>query len=261
MLSREIYLKKIEGEILNNIDLGEGMFQLIISAEEIAKKVKPGQFVNIRVQDSLHPFIRRPYSVWNAEDDVIEFLIKVLGSGSRLLYERKRGKIDLLGPLGKPFPEPPSDLEIVLIGGGTGIAPLMYYAKYYSLSSFKIIYGLKTAPSEYLYSRIEDVTRNIFISTEDGSIGFKGLVTDLVKELIRDRYIILEKSMFILCGPLPMLKSFKFLPPERTYVSMEGKMACGFGICMGCAVKSKSGDYYLRTCTEGPMFKLSDIEI
>ncbi len=261
MLSQEIYLERVEGEILNNIDLGNGMFQLVVSAERIARKVKPGQFVNIKVQNSLFPFIRRPYSVWNAEDDVVEFLIKVVGTGSRILYERKRGKIDLLGPLGKAFPDPPSELDIVLIAGGTGIAPLMFYSKYYSITNSILIYGGKTTPPEYLYSRMQEVSENIFVATEDGSFGFKGLVSDLVKELIKEKDIIPEKSMFILCGPHPMLKAFEFLPPDRTYVSMEGKMACGFGICMGCAVKKKGQRGYYRTCTDGPLFKISDIEL
>mgnify|MGYP000352323006 CR=1 FL=1 len=261
MLSQEIYLERIEGEILNNIDLGERMFQLIVSAERIAKKVKPGQFVNIKVQNSLFPFIRRPYSVWNAEDDVVEFLIKILGTGSKLLCERKRGKIDLLGPLGKPFPDPPAEFDIVLIAGGTGVAPLMFYLKYYSIKRGILIYGGKRAPPEYLYLRMQEISEKVFVATEDGSFGFKGFVSELVKELINRGDIILEKSIFILCGPYSMLKAFEFLPSERTYVSMEGKMACGFGICMGCAVKKKGKKGYYRTCTEGPLFKMSDIEL
>ncbi|MEN3046459.1 MAG: dihydroorotate dehydrogenase electron transfer subunit [Candidatus Hydrothermales bacterium] len=255
-------MKKIEGEILNNIDLGEGMFHLIVSAEEIAKRAKPGQFVNIRILDTLCPFIRRPYSIWSAEGDVIEFLIKVSGLGSRLLSERKRGKIDLLGPLGRAYPEPNfGDNETVLIGGGTGIAPLMFYVKYYSLTNFKFIYGAKTCPPDYLISRLGEIIGDFLVSTEDGSLGFKGLVVDYVKELIRDGYIDPQKSIFILCGPLAMLKSFQFLPPENTYVSMEGKMACGFGVCMGCAVKRRDGKGYLRTCTDGTIFRLLDIEL
>ncbi|MEN3044278.1 MAG: dihydroorotate dehydrogenase electron transfer subunit [Candidatus Hydrothermales bacterium] len=254
-------MKKIEGEILNNIDLGEGMFHLVVSAQELARRVKPGQFVNIKILDSLYPFIRRPYSVWSAEDDVVEFLIKVSGLGSKLLSERKRGKIDLLGPLGRAFPEPTFDGKIVLIGGGTGIAPLMFYVRYYNLNDFKLIYGSKTFPPDYLVSRLGEIKGDFLISTEDGSYGFKGLVVDYVKVLIKEGYIDPQKSIFIICGPLAMLKSFQFLPPENTYVSMEGRMACGFGVCMGCAVKRRKEGGYLRTCTDGPLFRFSDIEL
>ncbi len=261
MLSQEISLEKIEGEILNNIDMGDGLFHLVISAEKIARKAKPCQFVNIKVLNSFFPLIRRPYSIWNAEEEVVEFLIKVIGTSSRILYERKRGKIDLLGPLGKPFPLFPSGFDVVLIGGGTGIAPLMFYSKYHSIKNSILIYGGKTSPPDYLSLRMGEVSGKTFIATEDGSSGFKGLVSELVKELIRENKIIPENSIFIICGPYPMLKAFDFLPPERSYVSMEGRMACGFGICMGCAVKKKKEKGYYRTCIEGPLFKLSDIEI
>ncbi len=257
----EIYLNPVQGEILNNIDLGDGMFQLVVSAQEIADRVKPGQFVSIKVQEGFHPLIRRPYSVWNAEEGTLEFLIKVVGTGSKILYGRKRGKIDMLGPLGKPFPEPPYDTDVVVIAGGTGIAPLMFYLKYHSIPKSILIYGAKTSPSDYLYSRMQEVCDNIFISTEDGSFGYKGLVSELVEELIKTKEVVPEKSIFFLCGPHGMLKSLDFLPHERTYVSMEGVMACGFGICMGCAVKKRNKKGYFRTCVEGPLFKLKDIEL
>ncbi|MEO0231141.1 MAG: dihydroorotate dehydrogenase electron transfer subunit [candidate division WOR-3 bacterium] len=248
-----------KAEIINIIDLDKDYYEIILSSPQISKLAKPGQFVNIKIQEGDFPLLRRPFSIWSAKENYIELLIKEIGIGTKILRKEKKGKISVIGPLGKPFPSPQKDDIIVLLGGGTGIVPLCFYAE--KIENKKIFFiGFKHSPNPYILKRIEEISDKIFISTEDGSFGFKGILSELFKEEIED--IDSEKTKYFLCGPYEMLKTFeKILPIDRTFVSLEGIMGCGFEICMGCAVKKRDEDRYIRVCKEGPLFLLKDVEI
>ncbi len=249
-----------KSEIINLIDLGKDYYHIVISSPAISKLARPGQFVNIKVTGSLFPLLRRPFSIWSAKENYIEVLCKEVGIGTKFLREKKFGRLSLLGPLGKPFPEPSPEDTIVLLGGGTGIAPLSFYAERISENKKIFLAGFKHLPSSYLLRRMEEVCETLLIATEDGSMGFKGLLSELIEKEFKN--IESEYTKYFICGPYPMLKVFeKTLPHERTFVSLEGIMACGFGICMGCAVRKKGEDRYLRTCTDGTLFSLKDIEL
>ncbi len=248
-----------KAEIINIIDLDRDYYEMILSSPQISKLAKPGQFINIKVQEGDFPLLRRPFSIWSAKENYIELLIKERGTGTKILRKEKKGKISVIGPLGKPFPSCEKNDTIVLIGGGTGIVPLCFYAE--RIENKKIFFmGFKYSPNPYILKRVEEISDKIFISTEDGSFGFKGILTTLFKEEFEK--IDSEKTKYFLCGPYEMLKNFeKILPPQRSYVSLEGIMGCGFEICMGCAVKKRGEDRYIRVCKEGPLFLLKDIEI
>jgi len=248
-----------KSEIINLINLDKDYYQIILSSTKISKIAKPGQFINIKIQEGDFPLLRRPFSIFSAKEGYIELLIKEVGIGTRILRKEKTGKISILGPFGKPFFIPEKDDIIVLIGGGTGIAPLYFYGEV--IENKKIFFaGFKTIPNSYILKKLEEISEKIFISTEDGTLGFKGLLTSLFKKEFED--IESEKTKYFLCGPYEMLKAFeKILPNERTFVSLEGMIGCGFGICMGCAVKKKGEEKYLRVCKEGPLFSLKEIEL
>jgi len=248
-----------KSEIINLINLDKDYYQIILSSTKISKIVKPGQFINIKIQEGDFPLLRRPFSIFSAKERYIELLIKEVGIGTRILRKEKTGKVSLLGPFGKPFFIPEKDDIIVLIGGGTGIAPLHFYGEV--IENKKIFFaGFKTIPNSYILKKLEEISEKIFISTEDGTLGFKGILTSLFEKEFKD--IESEKTKYFLCGPYEMLKAFeKILPSERVFVSLEGMIGCGFGICMGCAVKKKGEEKYLRVCTEGPLFPLKEIEL
>lgn len=248
-----------KAEIVNIIDLNRDYYEMILFSPQISKLARPGQFINIKVQEGDFPLLRRPFSIWSAKENYIELLIKEIGIGTKILRKERRGKISVIGPLGKPFPFPEKSEVIVLIGGGTGIVPLCFYAE--KIENKKIFFmGFKHSPNSYILKRVEEISDKIFISTEDGSFGFKGILSDLFEEEFKK--IDSEKTKYFLCGPYEMLKVFeKILPLERSYVSLEGIMGCGFEICMGCAVKKRGEDKYIRVCKEGPLFLLKDIEI
>lgn len=249
-----------EAEIINLIDLDRRYYQIVLSSPRISEIAKPGQFVNIKITESYFPLLRRPFSIWSAKENYIEILCKEVGIGTKLLRQKRCGKISVIGPLGKPFPEPSSDDVIVLIGGGTGIVPLSFYAERITDNRKLFFAGFKYFPPSYLVRRLEEVSEILLISTEDGSVGFKGLLSELVKKEFKT--IESQNTKYFVCGPHPMLKAIEsILPSERTYVSLEGIMACGFGICMGCAVKKKGENKYMRTCVDGPVFSLKDIEL
>ncbi|MGB9823896.1 MAG: dihydroorotate dehydrogenase electron transfer subunit [Candidatus Hydrothermia bacterium] len=210
--------------------------------------VKPGQFFEIRVREDFEPFLSRPFSVFFSSGEEIWFLIKIVGKGTRILSELKNGDtLSLLGPLGNGFPEVESP---VLVAGGSGIAPLYFYATLRGFKSFS--WGLPSLPSKEFLRLFEGL--NIEIFTEDGSSGKKGLVTEGLK--------IGEGDILFACGPIPMIKALKEkVPHEQSFVSMESVMACGFGICFGCAIKKRNAPGYFRVCKDGPVFRLSDIDI
>jgi dihydroorotate dehydrogenase electron transfer subunit len=136
------------------------------------------------------------------------------------------------------------------VAGGSGIAPLFFYATLKGFKSF--LWGLDSLPSKEFLRLFEGLKIEIF--TEDGSSGKKGFVTEGVE--------ISEEDTVFACGPIPMIKALKEkVPPEKSFVSVESVMACGFGICFGCAIKKRNAPGYFRVCKDGPIFKLSDIEI
>lgn len=247
-------------EIINLIDLDRKYYQVILSSPEISRIAKPGQFVNLRVIEGYFPLLRRPFSIWSAKENYIEILCKEVGIGTKLLRKKRYGKISIIGPLGKPFPQPSPEDIVVLIGGGTGIVPLSFFAEKITENRKFFFAGFKHLPPSYLVRRLEEISETLLISTEDGSMGFRGLLSELIEKEFKT--IESENTKYFICGPHEMLKTMEgILPPDRTFVSLEGIMACGFGICMGCAVKKKGENKYLRTCIDGPVFPLSEVEL
>lgn len=241
-------MQLLRPRIIDKIFFSENLFLLVLEYLS-TETIKPGQFFAIKVTNSFDPLLRRPFSVFDVQRDSISFLIQVKGKGTKLLKEKKIGDIlDILGPLGKPYPAIEAPF---LIAGGTGIAPLNFYARFNKIKG--ALWGLRTKPNPHLVELIKNNIPELEITTEDGSSGRKGLVTD---------YIPLNNKNYLVCGPMPMIeKILQILPKERTWVSLEGMMGCGFGICMGCAVRKKREPGYYRICTEGPLFRADSILI
>ncbi|MBL7081099.1 MAG: dihydroorotate dehydrogenase electron transfer subunit [Candidatus Omnitrophica bacterium] len=281
-MAKRIFQTKTK--ILSNICVGERFYKLTFLAPGIARCARPGQFLNIRISEEYTPFLRRPFSIHklvhssklivhsqrkNLKADGIEILYEVVGKGTEILSEKKPGEyLDVLGPLGNGFNLSAIryPLSAILVGGGIGVAPLLFLAQklieYYPLSAIRyplVLIGAKTKKEILCKKEFESLGCRVKISTDDGSSGFKGKVTDLLKHLLRAKSY--QRGTIYACGPKPMLKEITLL--SRQYgipgqISLDEYMACGMGVCLGCLVETYEGRKLV--CRDGPVFDTSIIK-
>jgi dihydroorotate dehydrogenase electron transfer subunit len=227
----------------------------------------------LKVSDNESPLLRRPFSVYKSyprhhpeveRKGSFSILYRKVGKGTQKMIEFRKGqKVDMIGPLGNGFTFPARSLtNIILIGGGVGIVSLYPLAETLRARNMIVFIGGKTPNDVLCVGDFRKLNSNIFIATEDGSLGYKGTVIDLFMSQRRklrsgDPYIIYS------CGPLEMLKGLATaIKYERLFceVSLESRMACGFGACWGCVVKTNDPKTpYQRICKDGPVFDLNNI--
>ncbi|NVM22202.1 MAG: dihydroorotate dehydrogenase electron transfer subunit [Desulfobacterales bacterium] len=231
---------------------------------ELAGIASPGQFVMVRIAEQRIPLLRRPFSIHNsvtAHNEIrgFEILYKVVGQGTRAMSGLKAGDVlDVLGPLGNGFACPEGIREVFLVAGGIGVAPLYYLACFldeHKAVSPHVFLGGRSAGDILCHGSFESMGVKVSITTEDGSLGEKGVVTSLVEKAIQ---INGKPDIIYACGPTPMLKAISDIAASYDIgcqISLETVMACGFGVCLGCAVeKACSPGSYLHACTDGPVF-------
>lgn len=235
-------------------------FHFAIEAPEIGRAARPGQFVMVKVADGGFPLLRRPLGIHNANEAGLELFFKVAGRGTEVLSRKKRGdRIDLIGPLGKGFTIP-SDAKgktAYLVGGGRGIAPLYYLARELVRASLRplVLYGGRCLTDIPLRERFGAAGIDFLCSTDDGSFGFAGLVTELAALELDKK----KPAMIYACGPDPMMKALAAVAAKHgvpAEFSLESVMGCGIGACWGCVhrIRSESGDGWVKICEEGPVF-------
>ncbi|MCM1377152.1 MAG: dihydroorotate dehydrogenase electron transfer subunit [Clostridium sp.] len=217
----------------------------------------PGQFVNISVPGK---FLRRPISIadWNMADDSLLLLYDVVGAGTEIMSEMKSGeRLDVLCPLGNGFDTSVELHRPILLGGGIGCAPMLGLARELKEKGKEptVALGFNTRADVILREELEALGIAFHVATADGSEGVQGFVTDLYQELSEKREPIgeLPFDYFYACGPNPMLKAVCQKLDIPGEVSLDERMGCGFGACMGCTIKTVDGPK--RTCKEGPVFK------
>lgn len=243
--------------------LTEENVRLTLQSDEIASVAKAGQFVMIRTAMGKDPLLRRPFSIHQTSSNgTIQILFKVTGRGTSLLAHAKVGEeLSVFGPLGHGFDIRP-DKPACLIGGGMGIAPMLFLAK--SICQQKkgvtediILFGGRNKSEvEPLAGDFEQFGMRLQTATDDGSYGQKGFVTELVKDLDLP-----ANSVVYACGPEAMMKAlneFCEIKGLECQVSVESVMACGMGACLGCNIPAKSGEY-VHVCFEGPVFQAEDL--
>jgi dihydroorotate dehydrogenase electron transfer subunit len=283
---------QIKARILYNKRTRKDYYEIALSAPQIAKSALPGQFVNIKVTDGLEPLLRRPLSIHRVsyksqiprqrskEKKYIVILYEAVGKGTEILSQKKAGEyLDVIGPLGKgfDFQTPcPKPRTLILVSGGMGSAPLVFLAEKLAYRkdkrelrlSAKVLIGAKTKDDILCEKEFKELGCEIKIATDDGSRGFKGKVTELLKSILP--LTISNKPLVIYaCGPSPMLKEISSISKGQgipAQVSLEAHMACGIGACMGCVVKvtglrsQVTGQFeYKRVCKEGPVFEANEI--
>lgn len=223
-----------------------------------------GQFLEIRVTDEIEPLLRRPISIYNIDRDIVEFVFQVKGKGTKILSSREEGeRIDILGPLGQGTFKFEDKENIAIIGGGIGIFPLYELAKEAkSNAKINMYLGFRNKELVVLEEEYKKLSDKFVLTTDDGSYGEKGLAINFLKEDLKKENI----DAIFACGPLPMLRAVKELAKETQIpcqISLEERMGCGLGVCLGCAVKVNDGDQtvYTHVCKAGPVFDSNDVEI
>ena len=254
----------ISAEILQTEEIAPGIYEVQVSAPEICRTAVPGQLLHIKASENMGLILRRPISIAGAdrESGTLEFLIRVQGEGTRFLASRRRGdKLDLLGPLGKGFSMGEQYKNVVLIGGGIGCFPLLFLAKELKHAKIHTFLGFKTKNEVVLEEDFSRLSSQITIATDDGTYGYSGLVTKPLDENLA----LSKPDIIYACGPKPMLKAVKGIAAKMNIpcqISLEEKMACGVGACLGCAckIKSDSGEWeYKHVCKDGPVFWADEV--
>lgn len=240
--------------IMRNDKIAKDTYRMQLQGK-IAQDMKPGQFVNIKVDGYM---LRRPISICSVESKN-EFVIvyKVVGDGTKVLSELSaRRMLDVFGPLGSSYPIHEELDEVLLIGGGVGVPPLYELAKQYRAinKTVYVVLGFNDAASVFYVNEFERLGANVVVATMDGSYGVKGTVMDAIKE----KNITCDFTYS--CGPIPMLKAVESAY-SKGYMSFESRMACGIGACMACVAKDKKEEnMYHRICKEGPVFPIGKVE-
>lgn len=253
--------------VLENREVKPGYYTMSLDCEDIACAAAPGQFIMLGAGDSLHPLLRRPFSVNDVREgeggvEILTILYMVVGRGTKILSGKKPGdRVQVLGPLGRGFVFDPEIEHSCLVAGGIGVAPMVFLARYLSQDtssgSCRLILGARSKEHILCEDVFEKLGVEVLAATEDGSLGRKGLVTDLLGDVLNES----PPVQIFACGPMPMLKAVgmtarRFEKPCQ--VSVEAAMACGMGACLGCALPRSDGNgKYLHACTEGPVFDSS----
>ena len=247
-------------KIDRNTSLENGYYHLIIQAPEITSKARPGQFIMVRVANNTSdPLLRRPISIMDIHTDgTLEMLYKVVGKGTHLLSTFRSGdELDVIGPLGNGFQSLDCDHVALLVGGGVGMPPLLFLARYLlNRNCGKVIafMGARAKSDLPVINRFKELGMTVYTATEAGDCGTKGLVTKPLVEYLQD-VSVEEKVVLYACGPDAMLKAISRISVEYkllAQLSLEEHMACGVGACLGCVVKTRDG--FLRVCKDGPVF-------
>lgn len=246
-------------KVTGNKKLNNDFFIIELTAEHKIPEMKPGQFVQARIEGSGDTFLRRPLSVHDVDygKNILRLLIQIAGSGTRKLTTLKNGdNLNLVYPLGNSFTMPSEGENVLLVGGGCGIAPLLFLAKTLKRNGHApdILLGFRNKDRIIEYEQYLEAGR-VFITTEDGSVGEKGYITD---HPILDTY---SYRRVYCCGPELMMRAVaKWAKQHNSIceVSLENLMACGFGVCLCCIVDTVKGN--LSTCTDGPVFNINDLK-
>lgn len=254
-----------KGLVLSHEPAGRGYYRIVLKAPEVAAVAVPGQFIMLRVTDNSDPLLARPFGVASVPSrSAIEILYRIAGRGTSLLTRVETGQtLQFLGPLGKGFPLPKKGTTAVLVAGGSGFPPLQFLSQCACVPVHLFVGSRhkECLPPTGVLKRFREQCATVHVATEDGSMGVQGLTTDILNVFLTKME---NKTHLVLytCGPHAMLAAVSRIAAEHAipcYVSMEERMGCGLGACMGCSIPMKAGGYK-RACKEGPVFEAQDVE-
>ncbi len=272
-----------KGKILSRKKITKDIFKICLYAPDICKAARPGQFINIRLTEMKDPLLRRPFSIHRIEGDRLEILLRVVGRGTEYLTKVPRNTtLDILGPLGHGFTISERPVA-VLVAGGMGTAPLVLLAEELMKKDRRVFFLIGAERKTLLLceEEVQSLGADVYVSTDDGSRGFKGFVTALLVSLL-DEGKIPSEAQYYACGPDAMLHALVPIVSSRGLsceVSLEEKMACGIGACLSCVCKVQpevaiarrglkeshiqtSPDFqygHALVCSDGPVFDIEEV--
>ena len=269
-------MKNYKTIVLSNQEISPGYHRMRILMPGIESAAKPGQFIMLRVQQSLPPLLRRPFGIFRTgflppdcegmpPKEYLEILYKVVGRGTDIMAELHRGdRVEVLGPLGRGFDYTETGEEKILVGGGIGLVPLYQLAETLKgISHVRLLIGGRTRDDILAVTEFERLGVETYVSTDDGSLGEEGLVTEVLERKL-DKY---PGATVYACGPMPMIEAVYQICNRRgtpLQISLEALMACGVGACLGCVVKgaghTEENPRYLCTCKHGPVFRAEQLD-
>lgn len=255
-------LQLVKAELTARQTLSSINERLIFDCPDIAGAAEPGQFVMVQCAAGSDPFLRRALSVSDVAGDAVSLVVQDVGPGTHLMRAFEEGApVSLLGPLGKGFDTDLNNAHVLIIAGGVGIAPFPFLIKALAEGRNRVTVlagGRNRDAVTDLDTLFEGLDVSFQVVTEDGSLGQKGLVTDHLPDLA-------TVDRIYTCGPNPMLAAVKRIADGAgvpCQLSLEGKMACGVGVCLGCTCKGKTDEEpYLKVCTDGPVFWSEEVRL
>ena len=241
-------MKQLIFEIKSNEQIAKNVYRMLLAGDTTG--ILPGQFVNIRVQGQ---FLRRPISVCNTAEGVLTIIYKVVGVGTEAMSHLPVGtQLDVLTILGNGYNLSKAGEAPLLVGGGVGVPPMYMLARQLREAGKKVrvILGFNTKDEVFYEEEFRALGCDVTVTTVDGSHGVKGFVTNALDG---------QQSYYYTCGPLPMIKALIQAAGTHGEVSMEERMGCGFGACMGCTIQTTKGPK--RVCKEGPVFPAEILQL
>ncbi|MBO4621532.1 MAG: dihydroorotate dehydrogenase electron transfer subunit [Paludibacteraceae bacterium] len=239
-------MKQSSWTILSNEPIAWRTYRMVLQGD--TSDIRPGQFVEIQLPNY---YLRRPISVCDIDADRLTLIYKTVGEGTAAMAAMPAGtELDILSCLGNGYDLTKAGDEVLLVGGGVGVPPLLYAAKCL-LSQGKqvrVVMGFGSSREVFAEEDFRRLGCEVSVCTMDGSYGTKGVVTDLISQ---------EATFYYACGPIPMLRALVRELGKNGQLSMEERMGCGVGICVGCSIETRSGAK--RVCKEGPVFDAGDI--
>ena len=229
--------------IRSNEALTDVVYKMVLEGDTSAI-TNCGQFVDLRLPEK---YLRRPISVCDYDETTLTLIYKVVGSGTEIMAKLPVGtKLDVLTGLGNGYDTTLSGDRPVLVGGGVGVPPMFNLCKKLIAQGKRpqVVLGFNVESEIFLAEEFKKLGADVYIATADGSVGTKGFVTDVIKNL--------SYTYFYSCGPMPMFKAMETVMQTSGQYSFEERMGCGFGACMGCTIQTASG--YKRVCKDGPVF-------
>ncbi len=253
------------GTVLLNEQVNSNVKRMLISVPEIVAEAQPGQFVHVKKEPSVN-FLRRPFSIADVDikKGILTLIYRIVGKGTAEYAQMKKGDVlSVLGPIGNGFI--PKDISAaggqpLLIGGGVGIAPLIYLSRVLQEKGQKpvLLIGGKNEDEVFWTKYLKPYADKVYVTTDDGSVGFKGFTVQLMPQILAGHNI----TNIYTCGPMIMMDGIAKLAYEHDIdcqVSMEKRMACGIGVCLGCTFEGKLTHKRRKVCTEGPVFPAREV--
>ena len=250
--------RRFAASVIEHQQMNDDVYRMVLSAPEIAKVIKPGQFLQLKTGRLMDQLLRRPISIADADANkgTLQLIYRVLGEGTKYLAELSKGaEIDILGPLGNGFTL--QGKRPLAVGGGMGIAPLLYLVKNFCPTPVEVLLAGREAKELFWTDLFAASCHAVHVTTDDGSMGRKGNALALLPELLATG----QYDIVYTCGPDPMMKAVAAEAARHNLpcqVSLERYMACGIGACLSCSCGAKDGTRK-KVCKDGPVFWAEEV--